>query len=300
MYFGLLTILLASCFSPQQVKMARRDYFPVSPSNKARTSAPSELLRPRLPYFPSSSKQRTYYPVKSEEPKMPLRSGNHPRTSNFAHRTFAKRRRTHPTHLPNLADLDFQDNSDGTRVGFKPILDQASTSQDSIDRTQPDLNPVSNQDQEEESCPRLLPSMESSFESSLESNCSLPSQAPSLPPPTVPPDPISPGYAFFRHASEVMLDPSLPQGTPYASNPSWESPRVRHNSSQTVVEGEVVEEVENDPHLESATLIKGTRRRRIGQRRRQGRIISIFSLVRWIFPNTQILTDKNLGVEQSS
>ena len=280
MYFGLLTILLASCFSPQQVKMARRDYFPVSPSNKARTSALSEFVRPSLPYFPSSSKQRTYYPVKSEEPKMPLRSGNYPRTSNFAHRTFAKRRRTHPTHLPNLADLDFQDISDGTGLGYKPILDQASTSQDSIDRTQPDLNPVSNQDQEDESCPRLLPSMESSFESSLESNCSLPSQAPSLPPPTVPPDPISPGYAFFRHASDVMLDPSLPQGTPYASNPMWESPRVRHNSSQTVVEGEVVEEVENDPHLESATLIRRTMRRRIEQRRRQGRIISIFSLVR--------------------
>ena len=275
MYFGLLTILLASCFSPQQVKMARRDYFPVSPSNKARTSALSELVRPRLPYFPSSSKQRTYYPVKSEEPKMPLRSGNYPRTSNFARRTFTKRRRNHPTHLPNLADLDFQDISDGTRVGFKPILDQGSTSQDSIDRTQPDLNPVSNQDQEEESCPRFLPSLESSFES----NCSLPSQAPSLPPPTVPPDPISPGYTFFRQASEVMLDPSLPQGTPYASKPRWESPRVRHNSSQTVVEGEV-EQLENDPHLESATLIKGTRRRRIEQRRRQGRIISIFSLVR--------------------
>ena len=225
MYFGLLTILLASCFSPQQVKMARRDYFPVSPSNKARTSALSEFVRPRLPYFPSSSKQRTYYPVKSEEPKMPLRSGNYPRTSNLARRTFTKHRRTHPTHLPSPADLDFQDISDGSQLGFKPILDQASTSQDSIDRTQPDLNPVSNQDQEEESCPRFLPSMESS----LESNCSLPSQAPSLPPPTVPPDPISPGYAFFRHASEVMLDPSLPQGTPYASNPRWESPRVRHN-----------------------------------------------------------------------
>ena len=138
------------------------------------------------------------------------------------------------------------------------------------------------------------------MESSFESNCSLPSQAPSLPPPTVPPDPISPGYAFFRHASDVMLDPSLPQGTPYASSPRWESPRVRHNSSQTVVEGEVVEEVENDPHLESATLIRRTRRRRIEQRRRQGRIISIFSLVRWIFPNTQNLTDKNLGLEQSS
>ena len=97
-----------------------------------------------------------------------------------------------------------------------------------------------------------------------------------------------------------MLDPSLPQGTPYASNPRWESPRVRHNSSQTVVEGEVEEEVEYDPHLESATLIKRTIRRRIEQRRRQGRIISIFSLVRWIFPNTQNLTDKNLGLEQSS
>ena len=96
-----------------------------------------------------------------------------------------------------------------------------------------------------------------------------------------------------------MLDPSLPQGTPYASKPRWESPRVRHNSSQTVVEGEV-EQVENDPHLESATLIKGAIRRRIEQRRRQGRIISIFSLVRWIFPNTQNLTDKNLGLEQSS
>ena len=269
MLHGLLTILLASSFSPQRVKMARRDYFPISPTTfPASTSTSSDPVRPNLPYFPfpSSSIRRPYYPVKSEEPTMPLRSANYPRTSISTRRTFTNRRRIQPTILPNLVK---------------------SKSPASNERSPPDLNPISNQEEEkEEICPRVLPPPES--------NCSvLPSQAPSLPSPTIPPNPISPGYAFFRDASEVMLDPSLPAGTPYASNPGWESPRVRQNSSQTMVAGQV--EVENDPHLESATLINGGRRGR-GSRRRQGRIISIFSLVRCkqlLFPNTRSLTDKN-------
>ena len=266
MYFGLLTILLASSFSPQRVKMARRDYFPISQTS-------SDLVRPNLPYFPlpASSMRRPYYPVKSRQPTMPLRSGNHPRTSVSTRRTFTNRRRIQPTLLPNLVNSKSPTSSQGSP---------------------PDLNPISNQDEkeEDESCPRHLPPPDS--------NCSLPSQAPTLPSPTIPPNPISPGYAFFRHASEVMLDPSLPAGTPYASNPRWESPRVRQNSSQTMVEGEV-EEVEDDPHLESATLIKRGRRR--GSRRRQGRIISIFSLVRCkqLFPNTRPLTDKNQARENN-
>ena len=262
MYFGLLTILLASSFSPQQVKMARRDYFPISQTS-------SDLVKPNLPYFPlpASSMRRPYYPVKSGQPTMPLRSGNYPRTSISTRRTFTNRRRIQPTLLPNLVN---------------------SKSQTSIQRSPPDLNPISNQDEEteeDESCPSHLPP--------LNFNCSLPSRAPTLPSPTMPPNPISPGYAFFRHASEVMLDPSLPAGTPYASNPRWESPRVRQNSSQRMVEGDV-EEVEGDPHLESATLISSRGGRR-GSRRRQGRIISIFSLVRCkqLFPNTWSLTDKN-------
>ena len=261
MLHGLLTILLASSFSPQRVKMARRDYFPISPispmsPSTSTASTSSDPVRPNLPYFPfpSSSIRRPYYPVKSEEPTMPLRSANYPRTSISTRRTFTNRRRIEPTLLPNLVK---------------------SKSPASNERSPPDLDPISNQEKEEEEeeeeiCPRVLPPPES--------NCSvLPSQAPSLPSPTIPPNPISPGYAFFRDASEVMLDPSLPAGTPYASNPGWESPRVRQNSSQTMVEGQV--EVENDPHLESATLINGGRRGR-GSRRRQGRIISIFSLVR--------------------
>ena len=265
MYFGLLTILLASSFSPQRVKMARRDYFPISPTTFT-ASTSSGPARPNLPYFPlrSSSIGRPYYPVKSGEPTMPLRSPNYPRTSISTRRTFTNRRRIQPTLLPNLVN---------------------SKSPPSIQRSVPDLNPISNQEEEDDICPRGLPPPES--------NCSLlPSQAPSLPSPTIPPNPISPGYAFFRQASEVMLDPSLPAGTPYASNPGWESPRVRQNSSQTMVAGQV--EVENDPHLESATLMNGGRRR--GSRRRQGRIISIFSLVRCkqpLFPNTRSLTDKN-------
>ena len=268
MYFGLLTILLASSFSPQRVKMARRDYFPISPKTM-RAPTPSDLVRPNLPYFPppqSASIQRTYYPVKSQEPKLPFRSGNDPRATNSARRTFTNRRRIKPAPFPN-------------RVNSK--------SPPSSLTLEPDLSPISNQDEEKEDeiCPRALPLPES--------NCSLPAQAPSLPSPALPPSPISPGYVFFRHASEVMLDPSLPAGTPYASNPKWESPRVRHNSSQTMVEGEV--EVENDPHLESSTLIK---RGRGLARRRQGRIISIFSLVRCKseFPHTP-LTDKNHGGE---
>ena len=268
MYFGLLTILLASSFSPQQVKMARRDYFPISPKTFTVSTSTDPPVRPNLPYFPRPSpsiRRPPYYPVKSEEPTMPLRSADYPRTSISTRRTFTNRRRIRPMLLPNLVN---------------------SKSPSSIQRSPPDLNPISNQEEEEEICPRALPPPEL--------NCSsLPSQAPALPSPTIPPNPISPGYAFFRHASEVMLDPSLPAGTPYASNPGWESPRVRQNSSQTMVEGEV--KVENDPHLESATLINGGRRRR-GSRRRQGRIISIFSLVRCkqpLFPNTRSLTDKN-------
>jgi hypothetical protein len=71
-----------------------------------------------------------------------------------------------------------------------------------------------------------------------------------------------------------MLDPSLPAGTPFAAPDPWESPRVRHNSSQAIV-GRAVELGADDPHLESATPLRGP------AGRRRGRIFSIFSLVRF-------------------
>ena len=73
---------------------------------------------------------------------------------------------------------------------------------------------------------------------------------------------------------EVMVDPTLPAGTPFSSTEVWAAPTLRHNVSQAVVDGQV--EVGGDPHIESATLLK-----RRKPRGRQGRIFSIFSLVRF-------------------
>ena len=103
--------------------------------------------------------------------------------------------------------------------------------------------------------------------------CDVPYQAKPTPAPPTPPPKISEEYAHFRDPSEVMLDPSLPQGTPFAPASEWQSPKIRHNISQTIVDGEVsIQDV--DPFLESSTVL--TRR----SRRRQGRLLSIFSLVR--------------------
>merc|ERR1719336_2211538 len=84
-------------------------------------------------------------------------------------------------------------------------------------------------------------------------------------------------FAFFRTAEEVMINPFLPAGIPknfHVPNLKSKSP-----SSRTLIDEYVRDEIKDNPHDEDLRYL---RKRQL--RRRQARIFSIFSLVR--FKNT--------------
>ena len=96
-----------------------------------------------------------------------------------------------------------------------------------------------------------------------------------------PPTSTSPEYTYFRDPEHVMLNPSLPAGTPYNLQEKREH-KQKFNLSQTVVDGEVSLSANNDPHLEKPQILHKINKKK---GRRRGRLFSIFSLVR--FKNTE-------------
>ena len=228
MFSGLLTLLLASSFSPQPPAMARQHYFPTTFSSTPPFPTVSSPSRPRSDPIVRTrhrpAPRRTYYPVAPRRPPVVRRLPRPPPTIR------AKPTTPPPAHPPDL----------------RPLSNQELAGEDMA------------------TCPRTSSALA----------CTVPPQGLPAPSPPSPPAPLSPGYTHFREAALVMLAPSLPQGTPFLPAATWSSPRPRHNISQTLADGEVA--VGEDPHLESATVLRGARKPG-----RQGRIFSIFSLVRF-------------------
>ena len=87
-------------------------------------------------------------------------------------------------------------------------------------------------------------------------------------------------YSHYHSPEDVMLNPVLPAGTPMKF---YFSPRTsrQYNISQVLVEGDVRNKTKDESFMEETRLMKSKLKDGLVEEKRQGRIFSIFSLVRF-------------------